>query len=268
MNKVFVFAGLAAFAAAGAAQAQYLGVNSAAVAPYWYSDYFGSNVNINGNTTGTPFTTGLSSIDIQDSAFPVGAHYANRHQAALAVNGTPVQLQPNADFRFEVDVHIHVANGANAEAGIWLGTAPSFPSSASADIGQMDIIPAQNQIAAFGGTLPFFSNSQSQFAYLPQGAAYDTTYHISMNYYAAGSVIVYGINGVYTTALGIGFNGNPGFAPNSLIGVFEQGPDATLAPGNSASLDVTFSNLTFTVPAPASVGLLGLGGLVAARRRR
>jgi len=268
MKKVFVFAGLAAFAAAGAAQVQYLGGDSTLTTPYWFSDYFGSNVVINGVPGPAPTVTGLGVVDIQDSQFPNGNHFANRHQAALSVGGVPIQLNPGAtDFRFECDVNIHVSGGAKAEAGIWFGTAPSYPSSAGADIGQMDVIPSNPEIAAFGGTLPFFSNHQAQYSYLPT-AAYDTLFHISMNYYAAANVIVYGVNGLYTQALGISHNGNPGFAPGSLIGVFEQGPDAVLPPGNAAALDVTFTNLQFTVPGPSSLSLIGLGGLLAARRRR
>lgn len=270
MNKLFVFVGAAAVAVASSvASAQYGGINSLAVAPYWFSDYFGSNLNINGtnHSDGAAFVIpGLAGMHLTDDSFPGGPHFTNRHHAALASGGTPFTFNPGTSFKFDVDVLINGIPPARTEAGIWLGTAPSFPSSAGADVGQFVALPDNGgEIAAFGGTLPFFSNNQAENAGMPR-AIRGVSVHLSMLYYGAENLVVYSVNGVATKELSISYNGNPGFAPNSLMGVYVQGPNIF---GNATGqVDVTFSNLTITIPTPASAALLGMGGLVATRRRR
>jgi hypothetical protein len=81
--------------------------------------------------------------------------------------------------------------------------------------------------------------------------------------------------GVYGPASGVFTNpGNQGGAPftmttNSLyIELYETFDDAT-ATGQDASVQSGILRITYTpIPAPASVALMGLGGLVAFRRRR
>ncbi|MFN7021523.1 MAG: VPLPA-CTERM sorting domain-containing protein [Phycisphaerales bacterium] len=247
----------------GSVLAQYGSINSLAEANYWYADYFGrSQLTVTNN--------GMTGIRYEDRNF-TGGGFANRHQAALAVDGVPFQFNRNAAFQFDVDIAI---NGAGrSEAGIWLGTAPFFPNSASADIGQFVALPDNGgEIAAFGGVLPFFSNNQNPFdngTPNPPGnmarAVRNTTLHFTMIYEPSVPAISYGVNGVYTGQLRGFMNSFAGISDGSLLGVYVQGPNGAPQQGD---VDVQFSNLRITVPAPASAVLLGIGGLAAARRRR
>ena len=76
-----------------------------------------------------------------------------------------------------------------------------------------------------------------------------------------GSSMNFGVNGVFTGNLACAQ-----LLPGTFVGVFAQGPDAN--PRRQVVEDVTYTNTAVTVPAPASMALVGLGGLLAARRRR
>ncbi|MGE3106730.1 MAG: hypothetical protein AB7G11_16360 [Phycisphaerales bacterium] len=246
-------AAAAAACIAGPALAQVTTIDSLNVAPYWFADFFGrSDLTITNN--------GLPSIRFEDRNFS-GSGFANRHHAALSVGGTPYLFQPTESFRFDVDVIINGAGGT--EAGIWHGTAPFYPNSGNADVGQFVLLPDNNgEIAAFGGRLPFFSNNQGENAGMAR-AARDQTIHLTFIYDADTPVrnYRYGVNGVFAPPKFEGID-TAGFLPDSLMGVYVQGPN-----GRLGDVDVTFSNLSI-IPSPASAALLGLGGLLAGRRRR
>lgn len=239
--------------AAGSASAQISAIDSLNVAPHWFADFFGrSDLTITNN--------GLAGIRFEDRNF-TGSGFANRHHAALSIGGTPFLFQPTDGFRFDVDVIIE--GPGRTEAGIWHGTAPFYPNSANADVGQMLLIPDNNgEIAAFGGRVPFFSNNQAENAGMPR-AARNQVFHLTFIYDTATPVRNYrmGVNGVFAPTKFEGID-TAGFLPDSYFGVYVQGPNGTLG-----DIDVTFTNLQI-VPAPASAALLGLGGLLAARRRR
>lgn len=254
----------AALLCAGSAFAQYGAINSLAQADYWFADYFGrSNLTVTNN--------GLAGIRWEDRNF-TGGGFANRHHAALAVGGVPFQFQPNQSFKFECDLVI--TGPGRTEAGIWHGTAPFFPNSANADIGQFQVRPftdpASAEIAAFGGRMPFFSSNQPENAGMPT-AARTTTFHLTFIYNADVSprTFQYGVNGVFTPLKIEGID-TAGFLPNSLMGVYVQGPNwfGTNDPSPRGDVDVQFTNLSIMIPSPGSLALLGLGGLIAARRRR
>lgn len=254
--KGTILIGLGAIATlAGTAAAQLNGINSLEVASYWYADYFGrSDLTITNN--------GMAGIRFEDRNF-TGGGFANRHQAALAVNGSAFHFQPDQSFKFDVDVII--TGNARTEAGIWHGTAPFFPNSASADVGQFVMLPDNNgEIAAFGGRLPFFSNNQPENAAMPR-AARNQVFHLSFVYDAVSSprAYKYGVNGVYTPLKFEGLD-TAGFLPDSLMGVYVQGPNGQPLSGD---VDVTFTNLSI-VPAPGTAMLLASAGLVGLRRRR
>lgn len=263
MTKRLGLCAAAVLACSGSALAQYGAINSLAEANYWFADYFGrSNLTVTNN--------GLPGIRYEDRNF-TGGGFANRHHSALAVNGTPFQFNRNAAFKFEVDVTI---NGpGRTEAGIWLGTAPFFPNSANANVGQFVMLPDNSgEIAAFGGVLPFFSNNQNPWDNgnpNPPGnmarAVRGNTVHLTMIYEPSIPAINYGVNGVFTGFLQGFMNSFAGIDDGSLLGVYVQGPNGAPTQGD---VDVQFSNLQIMVPAPASAALLGLGGLVALRRRR
>lgn len=255
--KMFVFAAVAAgLGASSAAHADLFSpINSInSQGTYWFNDFPNSNLVVTNN--------GLTSVRIQDSNF-VGGNFTNRHHTALAVNNTPFLFSGTQAFRLDVDVVINGLPPARTEAGIWVGTAPNYPSSAAADVGQFVMLPDNaGEIAAFGSVLPFFSNNQPQNVLMPR-ALRGVTRHLTLIYNTSpgGSSINYGVDNVFT-----GNQAFSGLLANSLIGFYSQGPNqGGIVAG---SVDVTFSNISIVVPTPASATLLGMGGLLAARRRR
>lgn len=257
MNKVFVFAAVAALGASSAAHADlFSSINSInADGTRWYNDFPSSTLTVTNN--------GLTSVRIEDSNF-IGTGFANRHHTALAVNNTPYLFTGTQAFRLDVDVLITGPGPARTEAGIWVGTAPNYPSGALADTGNFVMLPDNSgEIAAFGGVLPFFSNNQPANSGMNR-ALRGVTRHLTFIYNTSpgGSSINYGVDNVFTGDLAFG-----GLNPNTLIGFYTQGPNGG-GPVVAGSIDVTFSNISIAVPAPATAGLLGMGGLLAARRRR
>ena len=241
-------------------------INGFAVSPTWYTDYPGATINV---TNG-----GLPSIRFQGSNYPTTLNsYAQRSIGFLSVAGVPFQFDPNQGFQVDTNVTINSsglnANGApyTTEAGFTVGTAPNFPSSSLANTGDFHIRTPDGEIAAFGGVNPFFANNNpfnGGNAHPWPTITVGQTYHMTLIYNTSpgGTSMNFGVNGVFTGNLSCSQ-----LLPGSLVGVFAQGPDAsTTAPG--AVTDVTYANTTIVVPAPASVALLGLGGLVASRRRR
>jgi hypothetical protein len=234
-------------------------INSFATAPRWFGDYPNSTVNI---TNG-----GLASLRFQESDYTSSTGFATRNLAALSVNGTPYQFDPAQGFQVDTNVTIN-SNSFATEAGITIGSAPNFPNSAAANMGDFHIRVPDGEIAAFGGVNPFFSNNQH-----PLGNGNDpvfptittgTTYHMTLIYNTSiyGSSMNFGVNGVFTGNLACSQ-----LLPGTIVAMFAQGPNNTpVSPGYLK--DVTFTNTAVVVPAPASFGLLGLGGLLAARRRR
>lgn len=251
MKIRLAFAAAIIAGAAGTASAQISAIDSLSEAPYWFADFFGrSDLTITNN--------GLAGIRFEDRNF-TGGGFANRHHAALSIGGTPFQFDRTDSFRFDVDVIIEGAGGT--EAGIWIGTAPFFPNSGNANVGNFVVLPDNSgEIAAFGGPLPFFTNNSNGGM---ARAARNQTFHLTMIYETSPfPYINYGINGVFSGPQRGFMNSFPGIDDNSYLGVYSQGPN-----GRLGDVDVTFSNLVI-VPAPASAALLGLGGLLAARRRR
>ena len=267
MNKVFVFAAvMAGLGASSAAQADLFSqVNSFSTVNRWYAgptDYPG--------TTITTPNGGLPSLRFQESNYIPFTGFATRNVGFLAVGGVPIQFDGFQSFRVDTFVTINSTGGSATEAGFMIGTAPNLPSSAGADTGDFHIRLPDGEIAAFGSQNPFFANNNpfnGGNAHPWPTIASNTTYQMTFIYNtsAFGSSMNFGVNGVFTGDLAMG---DPRLHSGALIGVFAQGPNNNGVTAGSYSKDVIFTNTTITVPAPAAASLLGLGGLLAARRRR
>lgn len=259
MSKLCVVVGLAAgLAATSVASADlFSNINGYSTYDRWFGDYPGTSVNW---TNG-----GLPSLRVQESDYASSTGFATRNVAFLSIGGVPVQFNPAQSFRFEVDATINSIGGFNTEAGIVFGTAPNLPSSAGADTGNLMMrLGTSPEIAAFGSTSPFFSSNfgAGQAAGFVPGSV-GQTYRLTFLYEtsAFGTTYTYGVGNTFITLAG-----SPILA-GSYLGVYAQGPNNfPITPGYTK--DVTFSNASITIPAPASAALLGLGGLVVARRRR
>lgn len=254
MKKFCAFVVVAATGSAAFAQVSTInGLNSSATR--WFNDLPGTNLTVTNN--------GLAGVRWQETSTG-GGGFANRHYAALSVNGTPYQFGAAESWQLTVDM---IARGpVISEAGIQIGTTPFFPSSFGADVGNFVVIPGNTEIASFGGQMPFFSNNQPENSGMARGAL-NTPYRLQIIYVGTadgGPFVKYGVNGVFTAPVNAGGT-FAGWNPGTTVGVYTQNNFNSAA----GSADAEFSNISIIgIPAPASAGLLGLGGLVALRRRR
>ena len=245
-------------AAAASVNAQ---VNSWGTYLRYFNDIPSSTVNITQNT--------LATLQFQEQfpQAPAGQGGVNRHTGALSADfgASPYIVGNSIPWSYEVTVRLD--GTASNEVGMHIGQlgtpAPFGPGNAIT--GQV-MVNANGEIAAFGGWLPFFSNNQPQYANLPRGArGIDIRLGVFMNPDPIAPTIEYRVNGIGTGPIAID---GPTFAfYNSLqnsVGVYGQGGWRTTAPTDAT---YTFTNPVVT-PAPSGLGVLALGGLLAARRRR
>jgi hypothetical protein len=259
-SSLFVAACVCA-AAAGVARADvYSSIDSIQSVQRWYNDYPGTTIGMT--------SSGLTSLHITETDFVSSTGYTDRNIGFLAIGGAAFAFDPTKGFRVDADVVINSV-GFGTEVGFTVGTAPAFPTSTLANTGDFHLRVDDGEIAAFGGFNPFFANNNpfnGGNAHPWPTIVRGTTYRLTMTYSGQDAVFGahynFGVNGVMTGELTGAEIGGPFY-----IGLFAQGPNnGPISPGYST--DVTFSNIALTVPTPASIGLLGLGGLVALRRRR
>jgi hypothetical protein len=255
MKKFCAFVLVAACGSGAFAQVSTIdGLNSSATR--WFNDLPGSNLTVTNN--------GLAGIRYQETNTATNG-FANRHYAALSAGGVPYSFGAAESWQLTVDATINGPLGS--EAGIQIGTTPFFPSSFGADVGNFVLLPNNGgEIAAFGGQMPFFSNNQVENAGMARSAI-GTTYRMQVIYVGTadgGPFVKYGINGVFTAPQNSGGTFT-GWNAGTTVGFYTQNNFAFAA----GQADVQFNNISIIgIPAPASAGLLGLGGLVALRRRR
>ncbi len=194
--------------------------------------------------------------------------FANRHNFRFSSDGGATNtLFANGDaFSFSADVTL--SGSGNGEGGLQLS--PWFSQNVD---GAFNLRTTDGEVAVFGGRLPFYSfTSQQGVVYVKGttircGIEYDPR---SLNAGDPGRVrYTYG-------ALNSGWinfdQANPAEdPPYGLWGILN---DATaggylqaFGTTGTGTIDAKFENITY-VPAPGAAALLGLGGLLAARRRR
>jgi hypothetical protein len=223
-------------------------------------------------TTSTPSVTHntLDNLTIHEGfpQAPAGAGGVNRDTGALSADngGTPYHVNNALPWYYQVTVQLDGL--ASNEAGMHIGQlgGPNGFGPQGAITGQV-MVNAGGEIAAFGAWLPFFSNNQPQFSYLPRGqrgSAFTLGIFVDPN--PAAPFTEYFVNGVPTGPIAMDA-GTLNFymnTPNTL-GVYGQGSWRTTGPTDAT---YTFTNPFIGVPSPSSAMALGLGGLLAARRRR
>lgn len=211
---------------------------------------------------------------IQFSDGPVGpGAFANRHNFRLSANaGVSDAVFMNGDgFIFQADVAL-LGTGP-VEGG--LQVSPWYSQQVD---GQFNIRLDDGEVAVFGGRLPFFSFTGVYGLHYLAG----TTVHEKIIYDPHGlSAVSPGtIEYIYTDGTGtyssgvLAFDqGNPAEdPPYGLYGILNDarvGGVVQVMNFNAGqhSAGIRFSNINY-VPTPGSMGVLALGGLLAARRRR
>jgi MYXO-CTERM domain-containing protein len=223
-----------------------------------------------GNFPLAPFSAGVEF----NEQLPAGTGgFANRHEALFSNDhgATPFGVNQFQSFTISTGVSITTNPGSpRKEGGLKLN---NNRGGGFIDEGEILVAGDNGEVAAFGGNMLFFTFGVG--TYTP-----GTTGHLTYNYFAPGAVgpvAAYQI--IFTDAVtGLHNSGVIGFDPagasdplhpanglntGSTLGFLDQ--NQRLSNGDFA--DVVYSNPS-VVPTPGVVGLLGLGGLGVARRRR
>jgi hypothetical protein len=227
--------------------------------PRLFNDFAGSSL-----TYTSFYNPAGSSVMLHEENYGSGG-FANRH-ATWFGDGGPNKVDFNYEdgFDMQMTMQINQATGVgNIEAGF------------QADLfgfGLFGVLSASGEIAAFGSVLPFHSFGAGVYnvgdevmlrmVHSPGAGQFSgtpSTMEYMYNNLTTGS-------GWVTSGL-IDFTTTEGGIPSSFD--FFAGVGAQInSPAPDAVVDINFSNITTAVPAPASLGLLSLAGLGAARRRR
>lgn len=196
--------------------------------------------------------------------------FANKHIAWLSSDGgaTRHQGNKNQSFVLNFDVKIDVAApGIRREGGLQVNN--PRPALGFTDEGQI-LIASDGEVAVFGGVMPFTGFGNVYTA--------GTTASVSFEYFAPGTAdpvlgayrLIFNdaVTGVHDS--GMKFWG--AMEPDGLFG-FNFGTEFGFKAQNQRIpiiddfSDITYSNISI-VPAPGAIALMGLGGLIAGRRRR
>lgn len=255
---------LLAIAAVGASSAVALAtptINGAKINSRVYNDNSASNLTVTNNYP--------SLVQFNDQNLTQG--FANRHNFRVSGDaGATAQQFANSDA-FAISADVTIDGPGNGEGG--LQVSPWY--SANVD-GQFNLRAGGNgEVAVFGGRLPFYSFTSNFGVTYTKG----TTVRLSIQYVpndlTAGSPgrIQYGYGNLVSPWLAFNANnpaevavyGDYGTLNNAQVGGFVQ---VLGGASGQNGLTASFANIAFDVPAPGAAGLMGLAGLLAARRRR
>lgn len=256
--KKSAFAVIVLAASAGSALAQPV-INGYAVNERIFNDDPGSTVNSVVN-----FPT---SVTISDGNF-TGGGFANRHNWRLSDDGGATGADFSNGDSFSLMTDITISGTGEAEAG--LNLSPWWSQNVD---GVFNLRTTDGEVAIFGGRLPFYSFTGDQGVTYTKGSTVSIGLIYSANSNTAGdpATIEYLYNdGTAYTSGALAFDeGNPaeGFGSWGMLDNAQAGGFMQVFLGSGGDISTTWDNINY-VPTPASAALLGLGGLVATRRRR
>lgn len=200
-----------------------------------------------------------------------GGGFANLHNwRASADGGATAANFANADS-FSLFSDVTISGDGTGEAGMSL--APWWSQNVD---GRFNMRTSDGEVAVFGGRLPFFSFTATHGVTYTKGDTVRLGMIYNANGLSAGSPAtieyIYDDGTVYSSGALAFDMGNPAEdPPHGLWGMLN---DAQIGGymqvlSSTETLSTTWGNIEFTaIPSPASAALLGLGGLVATRRRR
>ncbi len=245
--------------AGAAANASVSDINGFVDAPRLFNDFSGSNLMYSSN-----YNAAGSSVTIQEDMYGAGG-FANRHVAWFADSGSnKVDFDYGDGWDMQMTMQINQAtNVQNIEAGF------------QADLfgfGLFGALTANGEIAAFGSVLPFHSFGTGLYnigdelmlrmIHSPgdgEGMGAPSTMEYMYNNLTTGSGWVSSGQIAMTTTEG----GIPsGFDMFTGVGAQINNP------ASDGVVDISYTNITTSVPTPGSIGLLALAGIGASRRRR
>lgn len=260
--KKFCLLAVATTGLAASSALAFPAIDSARINGRIFNDYPGSNF--------TSVNNYPVHINLSDSGLSAPQGFANRHNWRLSDDGgaTNAQFQNAEPFSVFADVTISVTGTGAAEGG--LQVSPWW--SPNVD-GVFNLRTTDGEVAIFGGRLPFYSFTGSQGVTYSPG----TTVRLGIEYDPQGnSALSPGLIRYSYGALDSGWiafdEGNPGEdPPYGLWGVLNQatvgGFVQVFGATGSGLVSADFDNIGY-VPAPGSLAVVALGGLLVARRRR
>lgn len=197
-----------------------------------------------------------------------GGGFANLHNWRASADGGATAVNFANGDSFSLFADFSLTGGGSGEGGLSL--APWWSQNVD---GRFNLRTTDGEVAVFGGRLPFYSFTGSQGVTYTAG----TTVRLGIIYSANGlssadpATIEYIYDDgsmVYTSGVLAFDEGNPnepygtwGMLDNAQIGGYMQ------VFNTASNLTGTWGNIVYT-PTPSSAALLGIGGLLATRRRR
>ncbi|MBZ0172758.1 MAG: PEP-CTERM sorting domain-containing protein [Phycisphaerales bacterium] len=227
-------------------------------APRTFNDFGGSNLFFQSN-----YSPSNGSVTIREHSYGAGG-FANRHMAWLADGGgSNVDFDYGDGWDIKMTMQVNAADSVdNVEAGFQFDLF---------GFGLFGALTASGEIAAFGSVMPFHTFGAGLYnvgdelmlrmVHTPGGGenlAPPSTMEYMYNNLTTGS-------GWVSSGL-IDFTTTEGGIPSSFNMFVGAGAQINFPDPVDGNVEIEFSNIM--IPAPASLALVGLGGLVAARRRR
>jgi hypothetical protein len=273
MKAVIGFVALATLA--GTAMASDISaVNSFKIENRTWNDYPTSVLN-----TTAAFPNVQWNEDFSNSPLP--GPYANKHFAWLSDDGGASRFglhgggegaaHNGQSFSITTSVNIAPTAGVDRRKEGALYIRNPRPALGYTDEGEVLVAGDNGEVAVFGGVMPF--HSFGAFCYTP-----GTTASLKFTYFAPGTAdpvkgayrleFTDAVTGYHDSGMkywGTEPDGCGGFNNGTELGLFAQDPRASTVQNDITTFTYGITNL---VPAPGSLALLGLGGLVAGRRRR
>lgn len=217
--------------------------------------------------------SGLEVLEVFPQFTP--GNFANRHDARFSADGglTPLPISNGQSFEISTTLTINANVSPRKEAGIIIF---NDRGGGFIDEGRVNVT-SDGEVAVFGANMLFSGNGEG----LGNGVyTVGTTAQMTYRYFAPGTIgpiaayqviFIDAVTGVHDTGIR-GFDPNGAIGPNAANGI-NTGSNIGFVvqsqrnPLIADTADVIFGNVS-VVPAPGAAALLGLGGLVALRRRR
>lgn len=227
--------------------------------PRLFNDYAGSNLSFS-----STYNPAGSSVSLQEDNYGTGG-FANRHVAWMGDGGAnKVDFDYGDNFDLQMTMQVNQAsNVGNVEAGF------------QADLfgfGLFGVLTANGEIAAFGSVLPFHTFGTGLYSVGDEIMLRMVHRAGGGEFNAPSSTMEYMYNNLtsgsgWVSSGEISFTTTEGGIPSSFM--FNAGVGAQINfPSANGVVDISYTNITASVPTPAGLALLSLGGLAAARRRR
>jgi hypothetical protein len=251
---------VASLGLAAAAAAQPV-VNGASLNTRIFNDFPNSTL---GTTNTFPGVVRISDANLVNSP-PAG--FANRHNWRLSADGGATNATFMNSHSYSLFADVTLSGTGNGEIGIQLS--PWWSQNVD---GNLMLNGVSGEVAAFGGRLPFYSFTASQSVNYVKGTTVRVgfEYDANSNTAADPGAIRYWYGNLNSGWLNFD-EGNPGegFGSWGALNSATAGGYLQVVGAQTGTGDLvgTWANISY-VPAPGSMGLLALGGLLAARRRR